>query len=307
MRAMNLKRASAVMALAAVALTGCEDSGVGVADGAADVRVLLTDAPADYIDAAWVDIGAISLVPMEGTPVLLSEDGTDGLVDLLELQNAATAELADMEIEPGTYAEIRMVVEAAEVDLVDGYTFRDGTTTKALKVPSGAQSGLKLKLAPRDGMGDEDDGLEIVPGENVLVVDFDVSRSFVLQGNPDTPAGIHGVIFKPTLRVTVDDVAASIAGQVTTDLDVPVAGLTVTADPVEGGSLLEAFQTEIATAVTAEDGSYTLHFLVPGSYVVSVAAPEGSEADPATREITVDVSEDATGADFVLVEPTTSG
>jgi hypothetical protein len=41
-----------------------------------------------------------------------------------------------------------------------------------------------------------------------LVVDFDVSRSFVLQGNPETPAGVRGVIFTPTIRVEADLVIA---------------------------------------------------------------------------------------------------
>ena len=32
-------------------------------------------------------------------------------------------------------------------------------------------------------------------------MDFDLSKSFVLQGNINTPAGIKGFIFKPVLRV----------------------------------------------------------------------------------------------------------
>lgn len=298
----NLRMAPAAVALAAVALVGCEDGGLGPADGDATVRVLLTDAPSDYIDAAWVDIGRVDIVPVEGEPIMLNEDATDGMVNLLELQDAATAELASLDIEAGEYYQLRMFVEDASVDLVDGYAFRDGTTSKSLKVPSGA---IRLNLGTHDGMHDGA-GLEIVPGENVLVVDFDVSRSYVLRGNPETPAGIHGVIFKPTLRVTVNDVAGSIAGRVGTGLDLSVVGLTVTAEPVEGTSLLE-YQTATATAVTREDGSYTIHFLVPGTYTVSVTPPEGFAADPATAEVVVDEDEDVTGVDFTVVEPATSG
>jgi hypothetical protein len=34
-----------------------------------------------------------------------------------------------------------------------------------------------------------------------IVVDFDVAESFVVQGNPDTPAGINGFTFKPVLKL----------------------------------------------------------------------------------------------------------
>jgi hypothetical protein len=34
-------------------------------------------------------------------------------------------------------------------------------------------------------------------------VDFDVDDNFVLQGNPETPAGIHGVLFTPVLKEKV--------------------------------------------------------------------------------------------------------
>ena len=37
-------------------------------------------------------------------------------------------------------------------------------------------------------------------GQDVsLTLDFDVSKSFVVQGNPNTPAGIKGFLMKPTV------------------------------------------------------------------------------------------------------------
>ena len=163
----------------------------------ARIQILLTDAPVDYIGEALVDIGRVTLVGGDGGHIVLSEDGTDGFVNLLDFQNAATMPLAEADIEPGAYSQLRMVVEAARVTMAEGYTFRDGSTEMELKVPSGAQTGIKLNLQ------DADDGgpVDIVPGETVLVLDFDVNRSFVLRGNPETPAGVHGVNFKPTIRV----------------------------------------------------------------------------------------------------------
>lgn len=264
----------------------------------ATLSILLTDAPADYIAAAEVDIGRVELLPAgDGAPIVLSEDGTDGFVNLLDFQNAATMQLAEAEIEAGDYTQLRLIVEAARVGLIEGYAFRDGSTEKDLFVPSGAQTGIKLNL-----QGDEDMPLTIVPGETVLVLDFDVNQSFVLRGNPETPAGVHGVIFKPTLRVTGQDVAASISGVVSTALEgVSVEGLVVTAEPTDAGSV-PGYQTLSGTAITDESGAYTIHFLVPGSYDVTVAVDEGLGTEPAMHSVELGYSEAATGADFEIID-----
>jgi hypothetical protein len=54
------------------------------------------------------------------------------------------------------------------------------------------QSGIKVQLSAP---------LEAEAGElTIVVVDFDVDRNFVLQGNPDTPAGLKDVLFTPLLH-----------------------------------------------------------------------------------------------------------
>ncbi|MGD8287122.1 MAG: DUF4382 domain-containing protein [Gemmatimonadota bacterium] len=296
--------------LAGLFATACEDA-VDVqeqsplrSDGPATVSVLLTDAPSDYIGAAEVDIGAVELIAADGGGhVLLSEDGTDGFVNLLDLQDAATMQLAEAEIEAGSYSQLRLIVEAARVELAEGYAFRDGSTEKDLKVPSGAQTGIKLNLHPAEG---EDGAVEIMPGETVLVLDFDVSQSFVIRGNFETPAGAHGVIFKPTIRVTVEDVAASISGTVNTDVEgASVDGLTVRAEPTDAGTV-EGYQSETGTAITNESGEYTIYFLVPGSYEVTVDVEAGLGTDPASQAVTLADSEDAMGVDFTIIDVTGS-
>lgn len=299
----RLWKAPVAVAVASLAFAACDDGdSTGLDNQNASVRVLLTDAPSDYIANAWVDIGAVRLLSDDegdGLTLTLTEDATDGLVELLELQNAATRELAHQDIEPGTYTQLRLIIEEAEVELIDGYVFNDGSTRRSLKVPSGAQSGLKLNL--RDA-GDGSAGVHIAGGETVLVLDFDVSQSFVIQGNPETPAGINGVIFKPTIRVTARDVAGSISGTVTAaDDSIVVEGLTVTAE-LEDPSLVEEYQTTTATATVQEDGTYTIHFLVPGDYIVTVDVAEGFVTDPESLEVDVDAAEAETGVDFLVDE-----
>jgi hypothetical protein len=289
-------------------LTACGDS-VGVPQ-TANLQILLTDAPSDYIGEAFVDIGAVELLPAgDGDRLVLSDDGTDGPINLLDLQGLTTEVLADLEIPAGTYHQLRLFVESASVTLADGYEFRDGTTESDLRVPSGAQSGIKLRLRA-DGGGDTDGegdtegegGVEISGGETILVVDFDVNQSFRIQGNPNTRAGINGVSFRPTLRVVVQDIAGSISGTVSTSLqDTSIEGLVVTAEAVDPGDD-EEFQSHMATAVTDSIGTYAINFVAPGTYTVTVAAGDGLTTDPATLEVVVGASEDVEDVNFAVVQ-----
>ena len=291
---------SVITLLGAMSLGACGD-GVGV-DTQATVRVLLTDAPVDYIGAALVDIGVVELIPAgDGPPITLSDDGTDGLVNLFDLQNGVTMFLAGAEVEAGSYTQLRLIVESARVVLKEPYVFNGGGNVQDLIVPSGAQTGIKLNLGSSDGEG-RGGFIQITPGETVLVLDFDVSKSFVIQGNPETPAGINSVHFQPTLRVVVQDVAGTISGTVSTALtDVSVQSLTVTAAPIDEGTL-EAFQTQTATTGTGADGTYTIEFLVPGTYTVSVTPPDGLATEPADVEVPVGSAEDVSEVDFGIVE-----
>lgn len=285
-----LKRA-AILPLMAMVAVACTDSsgsngGTGPENGTATLRVQITDAPSVDFDSAIVYIGAVTVFAEDGTQTEVTDAG--GVFDLLQLQNGVTAEIGETELQSGTYTELRMIVDSARVVLADGFEFEDGTITRSLKVPSGSSSGIKIKLFREDG-DSLVRGVEIVEGETVLVIDFDVYRNFKVQGNPNTPAGLKGVIFTPTLRAVARDVAGSIAGTVTSSDDgSPLAGLTVMAtlqgtdgDPVE------------ATATTADDGTYVIRFLTPGTYEVQVM---DFSAD--AQQVDVGQNQDVTGVNF---------
>ena len=247
---------------------------------AAMLRVQITDAPSVDLDSAIVYIGAVTILPDSGQPVVVTDDA--GRFDLLQLQNGVTAEIGALAVDSGSYHELRMVVDSAMVGLAPGYEFRDGTTERSLKVPSGSQSGIKVKLRTSG----TDSSVIIAPGETILVVDFDVQQNFKIQGNPNTPAGLQGILFTPVLRAVVSNVAGSIAGTVTSEADgSPLEGLTVRAT-------LQGTSDEV-TALTQSDGTYVIQFLAPGTYDVSV---DSFSADPQTVE--VGEGENVTGVDF---------
>ena len=184
-------RRFALLALLSVfvfAAQACQDSG----NGTAEVVVMLTDEPSDYIESADVTFSRVYLKGGPNDVDLLDPEEDTVTYDLLELRDGLEARLAGGMIPAGEYAQLRMVVESATVTLVEGVTFTDGTSTATLFVPSGMQSGIKVKLA--EPIVAEDGSLTIV------VVDFDVDENFVIHGDPEVPDGVTDILFTPVLN-----------------------------------------------------------------------------------------------------------
>lgn len=283
----------------ALGFAACDDA--AAPEGTGTMSVALTDAPEAMFAEAIVDVGAIQLIG-DGPPITLTEDG--GVHDLLTLQDGVMADLATLEIEAGTYHQLRLIVESAQVTLAEGYEFNDGTTTRDLFVPSGAQTGVKVNL---HDAGDEDgEGVVISSGETVLVVlDMDVSQNFVIQRDADGPAGIEGVLFTPLVRAAVEDVAGSISGTVTYSSATPAdateyAGIQADlVTPLPG--ILEEMQTTTVTTSAAADGTYTLWYASPGTYDVSASATIGGmEYSAGPQSVVVGAGEAVTGINFDL-------
>jgi hypothetical protein len=254
-------------------ILACSDSNGPSSQGTVTVR--LTDAPADDFQSATVYISQVTLIG-SGTSAsgeVISD--THASFDLLTLQNGVTATLGSASVPTGSYSQIRLVVDSARVVLAGGRTFADGSNTAVLQIPSGQQTGIKLNFGPP---------VEVTEGETVLVVDFDVSQSFVFQGPKSSP---NGVLFKPVLHAVAADVAASISGTVLPAL----AGATVYA--IAG---TDTVATAFANTTT---GAYTLRFLPPGSYVVAADATGFAVALSGT--VTVGEAENKTGVNLTLV------
>ncbi len=264
---------------------GLENQGKGT------VVFKITDAPfpVDLVEEANVTIDWIKLLkyPAEGTEeeatgdddVILIELEEPETYNLIELRNGLTATMAEMEIPAGVYSEIRLHVIDAGILLKDG-------TSHSLKVPSGDASGLKIKLEP---------GLEVVEGlQAVVLVDFDLSRSFVMRGNAKNN---NGFIFKPVVRAVanVETAAGEISGKV-----------TILDENLTGDVMLTLYQEEeeVITATPEEDGSYAMVAILPGTYelvlqVVNEEVVEFSQTVPVTVEAGI-----TTVVDFTVEEDT---
>jgi hypothetical protein len=186
--------ASAAVVLAAmVAAIGC-GTGSPDAGGEGEFQLLLTDAPGDLFASAEVTISRAYLVPALGGQNSVEVLGVAEArsIDLLTLRDGTELELSQVSIPAGSYSQLRLVVTDARIALAEGYQFTDGSTSRTLRVPSGEESGIKVLLESPIPVAEG--------GVTTLVVDFDVQRNFQIEGDPDSPSGIKGVLFTPVLN-----------------------------------------------------------------------------------------------------------
>ncbi|HUH47301.1 MAG TPA: DUF4382 domain-containing protein [Arenibacter sp.] len=206
-----------------------------------------------------------------GSPfIVLMEQEID--VNLLDLTNGITETLVDTEVPVGTYDLVRVYVKGINVVLVDG-------TTYDLKVPSGEQSGIKIFIKP---------GITVAGNLSAdLLLDFDVSRSFVAKGNIKDPAGITGFNFKPVIKASNLSTAGSLSGVVTMLQEATAIGLE--------GAQVSVFAADTLNTATFTDatGSYMVMGLLAGTYDVTVdlegygtQTVEGVKVNTANQTIT---------------------
>lgn len=285
-------RRTALASLAAIALAvgaGACDNGTGSESGTLSIRMM--DAPGDFKKAV-VTVSQIYLQPGNDSGaqrVVLSS--TPVTTDLLTLANDVATIVQDASVPAGSYGQLRFVITGAYIE-VEG---QNGTrqiyatsptyaglpagaqVTGQLVMPSFAQTGLKVRL-PNGGItiGDE---------AKVLLVDFDVSRSFGRQ------AGASGTwVMSPVVTATDFQATGSLTSTVRLGQGVAMPAGTSLANAQM--VLTSADSSVKALPVTANaDGSYqtSFRYVVPGTYTVDVRVPGAALTTNPARPATVTV------------------
>ncbi|WP_420322977.1 DUF4382 domain-containing protein [Flagellimonas sp.] len=276
--------------LMAFALTfiNCSDDTNSNANGTGKLTIQLTDAPFPFDMVAEANVTVFKLEARnkdneddemadnadddmdsdndgDGSPfITLMEEEMD--INLLELTNGVTEQLASLDVPAGTYDLLRIYVKGVNVVLTDGRTFD-------LKVPSGEQTGIKVFIKP---------GITVAGGLSAdLLLDFDVSRSFVAKGNTKSIDGIKGFNFKPVIKVSNLSTAGSLTGNVSTleeEMQVALEGAQI--------SVLAA-DTLNTSGFSDADGNYTIMGLEAGSYKVFAELEGYIKSDTLDVEIAV--------------------
>ena len=196
-----------VLALLTLAIAACGGGG-GIGEEGKQAEsgtfdVYLTDAPVEGVTAVRIQVRGVQFVtdtseegpPVTETPepeVLEPEtepEGTDQSegaltfdppreLNLIELRGNKV-ELGEVTV-TGTISQVRLLIDGtAEVEFEDG-------RTETARVPSGAETGLKIVTEPVDPTEIDD-----------LTIDFDAQKSLVQAGS--------NLLLKPTLQAFADD------------------------------------------------------------------------------------------------------
>lgn len=253
-------------------LTACGGGGSDAGTGRFTLSV--TDAPVDdasgvvvqFSGVAFKRAGAQSETVQNLTP-------SPRQLDLLQYQEGRAALLLDgVTLPAGDYEWIRLIIDN-EPNVRDSYLVRRTGEECELRVPSGAESGLKLNRGftlPADG-------------SVALTIDFDLRKSI------HAPPGQRGsgvdctqaYLMRPTLRIVEDANVGAIAGAVDSALVTAecmpkvyiFAGSGATADDLEATAAGTDVDPVVVANVAVENGStayrYRAAFLPPGPYTAA--------------------------------------
>ncbi|MEX2605387.1 MAG: DUF4382 domain-containing protein [Gracilimonas sp.] len=232
---LNFLRTISAAVIMSFMLIGCStqsDSNTG------QFSVLLHDAPASY-DEVNVFIERVEVNNGTDEEGWITVGEPQQNFDLLELTNGVLAPLGDVELEVGTYQQIRLILSQ------DGHSVVIDGVSHDMFIPSGSQTGIKLNV-----------NAEIEAGiEYVLLLDFDASRSVVVTGSENAS---HNYLLKPVIKATNQATSGSIAG---------------TISPAEAKPVVYAIANGDTLSTTYADttsGSFRLIGLNEGAYTVSI-------------------------------------
>lgn len=241
----------------------------GTGGGKASVNFLLTDAPGDYQEVN-IDVQGLEIhyTPsfQDTSEADSAEDGRwielpvePMIVDLLELQNGVDTLLASAELDPGTYQELRLILGEENTVMVD-------SVIHDLKVPSGQQTGFKIKFKE-----------ELNEGENLdVVVDFDAGRSVHKAGR----SGMY--ILKPVLKAFVENGGEEDTGS-----------LTGIVEPREADPDIFAVMDEDTSSTRPDStGNFLFRGLEAGTYRLSIQAGNDQYSDTTLTGIAIEEGEE---------------
>ncbi len=257
---------SVILFAFSVLFISCSDNNDGTSDFG-KLSIQLTDAPFPHdlvaeanvtifkVDARYKGDMQLDTQAIDSTDTMVETDQgkpfvvlmeNEVQVNLLELTNGVTKTLVDTDVPVGTYDLIRVYVKGINIVLTNGITYD-------LDVPSGSQSGIKVFIKP---------GLAVNGGlSSDLLLDFDVSKSFVAKGGGQDITGFN---FKPVIKASNMSTAGTLKGMITEITE-------ETSEGVEGAQVAVFIADTLNTTTFSDvDGGYMIMGLDAGSYAIEV-------------------------------------
>jgi hypothetical protein len=228
-------------------------------------KVLVTDAPFPFDSVQSVKVYIVSIAvsthPDTGTSADDMQWDTIAAphrqVDLLTLQQGLTDSLGIGEVTADQYKAVLVTID---VDSSEGIRFKNGSPAVVRWNGSGRESYASFVEAP----------ITVPDTGAVIVIDFDVGRSFVYNQLGDGAFDFFAYI-RAVNRAATGNIAGIVTHDTSTGPAGPVADATVSA---WGGGPGNWYI--LSTGKTDAAGHYRLAYLLPGTYIVGVDPPSGS-------------------------------
>src|SRR5438093_6316775 len=264
-RRLTMPRLSLALLAAAAIAVACYKDDVTTAvpnSGKPMAKVLLTDDPFPFDSVQSVQVYVVSIAVSTRPDTGTSADSMHWVtvaaphrqVDLLTLQQGLPDSLGTGQVTADQY---KAVLGTINVDSSAGIRFKNGSQAVVRWNGAGQESYASFVEAP----------ITIPDSGAVIVIDFDVGRSFVYN-----QLGDGAFDFFASIRAVNGAATGSIAGTVMHDTSAgpagPVADATVSA---WGGGPSNWFI--LSTGKTDAAGHYRLAYLLPGTYIVGVDPP----------------------------------
>jgi hypothetical protein len=252
------------LALVAAACSGSNsDHNSTPVTGQGALTLLAADDPfaSEFVTDAtiWYDeIRVHRESPNAGFVTLYS--GVPVAIDLLHLRNGVTQLLVTDDLPAGKYDQIRLVVSAAHLSLIDGDEF--STDLGNLHLTSTGHSGLKLFISPP---------LQVVDAvSRTLLLDVDLTKTFqAVPGNDPLNASFY--MLKPVIHVADLSTTGEVRGTISED-DGAGGLIGVNSATVY---LLPPGETDLtladSTTATDSNGDYAMLGIDPGTYDIVAA------------------------------------
>jgi hypothetical protein len=260
--------ALAALGLACLALASC---GGGSSGATSTLALSLVDAPVTGATSVWVQFTGVEIKPVNGPAQSFTFSPAKGY-DLLTLQNGNAATLlGDTTVDAGDYEWVRLIVDTTP----DSSYVVDSSGHHGLRIPSGAETGLKLIRGftmPAGGRAD-------------FTIDFVLDQSIIAP-----PGQSPNYLMKPVLRMTNNVEVGTLQGTISAAklATVPSCtgktprvylyeGASIVPDdiynPLDGSTDTAPAVAPLVTATGMSNGSgaYTYHigYVRTGTYTVA--------------------------------------
>jgi hypothetical protein len=274
-----------VTMVGSVLLAGCSGGGGDGGGGNGRVNLSITDAPVDDVDSVVIQFSGVAFKRAgAAAEVVQNLTPSPRQIDLLQYQEGRAALLLDQVTMPaGNYEWVRLIVDN-EPNVRDSYLMLANGQECEVRVPSGAESGLKLNR-----------GFTLAAeGMVALTIDFDLRKS--LHAPPgqqgSTPSCTQAYLLRPTLRIVDDANVGAIAGSIDSALVTAeclpkvyvFSGTDTVADDIDESGAPPDVDPVVVAGVTVGSTSaygYRAAFIPPGSYTVAFTC---SNDDPLADE-----------------------